>query len=823
MKIERLTISNFRGVKGQLELEPNQENVVLVGSNGTGKSSVIAAVDFLLTGSINELTGEGARHLSEKRHGPHVDVAPEDSWVEGKFRIGGQSATVRRELVTRDNLAVKNKDDDVPDGFEAMADAADRGLHLLSRDELLDFITAKDGTRSERVRSLLNLQHVQDRRLALDNAATHFETQADKLERESETKRSGLRSVLEIDSKNSLVLKRVNELRTELNGDKMSSLHQESFREGIESPSQRVVSSPLLRSDGRQLITELQEWIESGADEFLEINTKYQNAWEAIDADQEAIQALQRHQLIKLGWDAVDPDAEQCPLCLRDWDTENLTEHLNERLEAATELKENFDDVEPQRDKSQKHLTNIRVVAESLKEILSQIKQFDEEILNVFVANISEWEDGYDGDLTDSPPKKNLSKKDQEKMLRPDDLQSLLENLQTHIEDRPQLDELESSWNTLSDAETRYSEMIDVSRKAGEYRRVATNTRQVHAEFIDARDTVLNRIYDEIESRFEKYYTALHGDEAEFSMSLKPTETGLNVEVGFFERGQHPPHALHSEGHQDSMGICLYFALCDWLKEREGLSIMMLDDVVMSIDAEHRRPLANLMATDIADEYQMFITTHDDLWHRHLRSAGVVNSSNAVQFSGWNIESGPQTLDRPEMEWETISELLDEGNTSMAAHQTRRMAEWFLREACHRLDGKVPFKANSEWNLGDFKDGVLSRYKDLIGKAKAAEDSWNRGIDHLEELENRTKDIARRVDEDGAALNPNVHWNEAESAFANCTASELEPAVAAYRDLYQLLWCDTCDSCVRVVTEGSSDVNVRCSCNKTNINLRGKS
>lgn len=822
MEIERLTISNFRGVNGKLELEPNGENVVLVGPNGCGKSSVIAAVDFLFTGSIQELSGEGAGKLSEKRHGPHVDADPEDAWVEATFEVDGVEVTVRRELSDRNDPVIEADDDEVPDRFDRIADAADRGLHLLSRDELLDFITAQDGTRSERIRTLLDLYHVKDRRLALANASDHFQTKADRLVRESKAKRSDLRKALNIESDDVRALKRVNELRSELGGEPIDDPRNTSFQEDMESPSERVVASPLLRSNGRQHISDLQEWIGKGADEFLDADAEYRRTWASLDADKETMQALDRRQFIETGKDAVDPDTGRCPLCLKSWDPDKLQEHLDERLEKISDLQDDLEEIESQRDRAQQLLTNVRLQAESLHEVLTQIDRFDEGPLAEFVETISEWEDEYDGKLIDEPPKNDRSDDERQELLTPDDLQSLLADLQSHVDDQPDLDELESTWSTLGDADTRYDEMIDTSREAAEYQELATHMHAVHETFIEARDAVLERIYEEIEEEFEHYYTTLHEDESAFSMDLSPTETGLDLAVDFFERGQYPPHALHSEGHQDSMGICLYFALCNWLQEQEDLSVMMLDDVVMSIDEHHRRPLANLLASEIADDFQLFITTHDDLWHRHLRSSGVVSSSQAIQFSGWSINDGPQMLDRPEMEWETISELLDEGNTSMAAHQTRRMAEWYLREACDRLDGKVPFKANSKWTLGDFKNGVVSRYKRLVRKAKVAEESWGREIDHLEALEDEITDLGERIDHDGRALNPNVHYNEDQSAFANCTAEELKPAVEAYRDLYDLLWCGTCHSCISVAKEGLKDVNVSCNCSDTNMNLKKK-
>ncbi|WP_137285470.1 hypothetical protein [Halorussus salinisoli] len=174
------------------------------------------------------------------------------------------------------------------------------------------------------------------------------------------------------------------------------------------------------------------------------------------------------------------------------------------------------------------------------------------------------------------------------------------------------------------------------------------------------------------------------------------------------------------------------------------------------------------------------------------------------------------------MEWETIQEELDAGNVSIAAHQTRRMAEWFLREASDCLNAKVPFKANSRWILGDFYQGVVSRYKSLVKDAKDAANSW--GIEdkfeHFVELDGRMTDINDRVSKDGAALNPNVHWNETESEFAHCTPAELKPAVKAYKDLYNALWCDECGSCLNIVQEGQTDVSMRCNCSTINWNLR---
>jgi predicted ATP-dependent endonuclease of OLD family len=56
MRILELEITKFRGIK-HIELRPNGSNLVIVGHNGTGKSGVVDALDFLLTGKNIAING----------------------------------------------------------------------------------------------------------------------------------------------------------------------------------------------------------------------------------------------------------------------------------------------------------------------------------------------------------------------------------------------------------------------------------------------------------------------------------------------------------------------------------------------------------------------------------------------------------------------------------------------------------------------------------------------------------------------------------------------------------------------------------------------
>ena len=99
------------------------------------------------------------------------------------------------------------------------------------------------------------------------------------------------------------------------------------------------------------------------------------------------------------------------------------------------------------------------------------------------------------------------------------------------------------------------------------------------AEYEKARDAVLEGLYSRIADRFVQFYKILHAHEGDhFGAQLQTQGAGLLFDVDFLGRGPHPPHALHSEGHQDSMGVCLFLALNEELV-KEDLGLVVLDDV----------------------------------------------------------------------------------------------------------------------------------------------------------------------------------------------------------------------------------------------------
>lgn len=98
MKISFVEVSGFRGFRQKVRFEFPAGFAVITGANGSGKSSVLDAVDFALTGSINKYLVKGAKGGGLDKHTWWVgEGAPEEQYVAVGFsERGGDPLLVKR-------------------------------------------------------------------------------------------------------------------------------------------------------------------------------------------------------------------------------------------------------------------------------------------------------------------------------------------------------------------------------------------------------------------------------------------------------------------------------------------------------------------------------------------------------------------------------------------------------------------------------------------------------------------------------------------------------------------------------------------------------
>jgi len=201
-------------------------------------------------------------------------------------------------------------------------------------------------------------------------------------------------------------------------------------------------------------------------------------------------------------------------------------------------------------------------------------------------------------------------------------------------------------------AEEKYGRCRATKGEAEAAAKRAETAANVSAQYGAVSTTILEGIYDTVEKDFTDYYTFINRDDEEkFAGTLTPSVGKLAFDVDFYGRGKFPPGAYHSEGHQDGMGLCLYLAL---MKHTLGndFTLAVLDDVLMSVDAGHRREVCQLLKTKFG-KTQFILTTHDPVWLQFMRTEHLIQGS--ISFGGWTVDSGPQVWNEDDA-WKQIDD-----------------------------------------------------------------------------------------------------------------------------------------------------------------------
>jgi len=288
--------------------------------------------------------------------------------------------------------------------------------------------------------------------------------------------------------------------------------------------------------------------------------------------------------------------------------------------------------------------------------------------------------------------------------------------------------------------------------------------------------------------------------------------------VDFHKKGMFPPGAYHSEGHQDGMGVCLYLAL---MKRVLGkyFTVAVLDDVVMSVDSQHRKQFCKLLKTNFPGT-QFIITTHDQVWARQLRTEGVVGAKSEVAFHTWTVETGP-VLDEVAEVWDKIDADLAKNEVPTAAARLRRHLEYVASDLADELGAKVHYRADGGYDMGELLGAVIGRQGELLKMAMKAAKSWDdkEQTEKIDALQKARAQILADSNGEQWVINKAIHYNE----WADLSRNDFRPVVTVFRKLIELFRCNKpkCDSWLSL-TPRNDPVELRCPCGSTHLNLKEK-
>ncbi|MEK7618467.1 MAG: AAA family ATPase, partial [Patescibacteria group bacterium] len=793
------------------------KNFAVCGPNGTGKSCIVDAIEFGLTGNISRLSGKGRGVVSVREHAPHVNSRnnPDKARVIITAIVSDSNKRVVIDRTVKDsnNPTVTPND---PSTLQILHQVANHPEFVLSRRELILYILATPGERSKEIQALLKLDKIEELRALFVKIANAHKKETAPLKTESKLASDNLIQALEITTLNpEEVLKAVNPRRAILNLPPLTALTATtSLRDGLET----ITNTPqTFRVPKAQAIIDIKS-LSASIDSLH--STENIQSYQAIAKelgdfvlDPIANQNVSLENFLRSALQFLDESI--CPVCDTPWNLDDLKQVIENKLK-------NYDAVSKRRIELENKLVPIITSLQSLQNSISLIKTYKlTPTTSAEIQKLAEFE------------KQCVSKTQTLSAFFP--VASSI-NILDHIHEIPQeitdaIVKLSASASAMPEPTVQDSardflticqERLEVYRSAQRRLRQADEkaklTDKISTTYAQVSNAILNDIYKQVEQQFSEFYRVInHDDEPGFSAQLLPSAGKLGFDVDFYGKGFFPPGAYHSEGHQDGMGLCLYLALMKHISGK-GFTLAVLDDVLMSVDSGHRREVCALLSQYFPDT-QFVLTTHDQVWLKHMKTVGLIGQNASIRFRTWNVNIGPTEWEQKSV-WDEIDSDLQKDDVRSAAGLLRHFLEYIFGEACHRLRAPVEFRGDSQYQVGDLMPCAVLSLQNLYKEAIDAATSWG-NTQLVQEITDRKNALASALTTAGYdqwQINGTIHFHE----WDNLSKQDFAPVVEAFKKLIQNFNCPDCACLFEILPDRGHKKTVKCTCGSTNINLERK-
>jgi len=778
-RIRRLDLQGFRGVRQSIGLLFESKSVLLFGENGTGKSSFVDALEKLLAGRVSTLDGR-AQALSSERHGPHIRNGEHPLLIAITF--DDPDSTVFDLQSNEKNLST---------AFQDYLKAARENLYILRRRQVLDFIDSQPRERYDLLRPFLPLSGIEAMEEALRQARDRTDVEAGTAIQEVSRLTQDLRRLL---SSGMLSQEPVEAEVIRAVGGELAAVGQPEITTIAQLPASIARLSDALApfgdlsrhsrlANGIQAMEELGEAIPRTLAMQLLTTLDTLRKREAREA------RIFYEEVLEQGVRWISEELrDTCPLCEQPIERERIVARTQERLVAMREIL-NLRQEARRALESARHA--VRSAIEATQRAEARVRVLAEEeragALEA-VAAVRNVLEAIGEELRRDPPTLNMEVlKNCSAQVSPDSplvvgltrcrdvLRTRLSSLpspqaaQKLLSLRERLERVSQIWPEICRARASAKEAAERQRAA----------RTIYEDAQSARKEELQSLFDELSREINDLYVRLHPDESHGGVRLEVREAvqgSVNLRADFYDRRNEDPRAYYSDAHLDTLGLSIFLALRRWYrKQRPGFDLMVLDDVLTSVDTAHSVRLSEVLLSEFRD-YQVLLTTHDRIWFEHLRDiqarCGVAQAFVNKVIHKWTIDDGPD-LREPEDERQAIDDLIADGSAEQIAIMGGRLLEHILQEMRYALRLSVQAKRGEQYEIGElwpaFFATIKKDYPTLYEQARKTLDA----LDVRWTVRNWL----------------GAHWNIWARNVPRNTAVEFAEAV---RDLFDRVFCTSC-------------------------------
>lgn len=668
MRLQSISMTWFRGAADTVPLELDGKSAVIYGSNGSGKSSFVDAVEYTMTGRIGHLAHEYSGKRQEKALVNTHIPAGHNSEVRIVFSDKSQT------ILNIDKSGACQRTDS---STTAISNWSPKRT-ILRQDEVAEFIRDTKGAKYSALLPLLGLGPLEVAAENLRRLAKSVDAQSNRLSLRAELAEVSVKRKIQFGTRDDTqILAALVELRENYSLAPIGAKTSSEICESVIAEIDRRVKD-----------------LSPGQHQFIALSDV------ATCKLAESISAVREANSTLIG--AVEP------MILEKLNVLKSAEHFSKGLTGSEQLKcpacgqpVSEDTFKAHVVAERKRLLKMTEAFETRRSAIDELAQSARTIKGrLGGANTKPWRDTTIG----GPLSGFLT------YLGSLDTQKLVDACS-----EGSLADLESKLLPLVGAITEFcaagppdaaqlaadKEVADVGRlvfksvaKAAELTRADALAAFVRALEIAVREEIresADAIITAISADIQTMWDILHPDKRIENVHLYATseaDKAIDIGLKFYGVPLESPRLTLSEGYRNSLGLCIFLAMAK--RESSTDRPLILDDVVVSLDRNHRGMIVELLESAFATR-QVVLLTHDRDWYAEIRQQ--LDPKNWI-FRALLPYEDPKTGIR----WSTKSTTFGDARAQLkdrpdsAGNDARKIMDVELAMVAERLQLRLPYR-----------------------------------------------------------------------------------------------------------------------------------
>jgi recombinational DNA repair ATPase RecF len=805
-RIERLVLRGFRGATAEvpIDFDTTKPIVMIFGENGTGKSTIVDALDFV----CNEKFGSLSERSSTK---------PQKHLVA----LGGKVSDLSIEMIcarqTWTGRLVKRKGGDSPktDGPEGRPIA-----RILRRSSVLRLIESPPNERYKEIQEFIDLPQIEKAERDVSKAYDELE---DKLNATTQS----IRDAEEL-------LQRICAEEGGPEHDYMmwaeeaarnDASHLELSIKGLESLLQKLGAAQLAQT----YLTDA-----AGAHESELERQRLAEAELAVFEQKEGLGKSALLDLLRQAKSFLDfaPQTTECPLCAQPIEAPTL----KEKIEAHLTANDAFIKLSQSTGSAKRGVERAAgLLSQRRREFISNVQQLVRPLEEGTDDNIKDvqidW--GKYKNLVDNTQMIALADASSSQSL--DEALELLREVETYrselgLDDH--LIDLRQRLGQLKSVRINWEAAQEKRKQAEEYDRQVKALKEIRDTITFHRKKYIDDTLQEISKTVEELYAKLHPEEGFGNVRFflkQNVARSMEFDGSFQGQSELPPGAYYSESHLDTLGVCIFLALARYYNDPN--TVVVLDDVVTSVDDVHMERFIRMLHEEAEHFSQIVITTHYRGWRdRYKFGQSPSGAVHLLELLSWSHSKGVRhsktKLVIDDLRHWVQQEPLER---QVVASKSGILLEGLLDQLALRYRCKLPRQPEPHYTLGDL---IGAFEKELRKKLRV--EKFNAKTTEGEELLTRfKKNNATEADlkddhvkKDSVDLHAVLNEIAGMSWIRNQVGCHFNTAGMAVSDAevlklgektIELTAAIVCDNCGELPSSNKSGSYWNCSCKRTRL------